>query len=539
VIPTERTTEWNPGILQDKQLGLPLGADGIPTRTTICATLNPGANIQAAIDACPAGQVVKLNPGQFTVANTVTLTKGVVLRGSGSVGSPNGTTIVKTGGGTVLAIGTARDSICYGGTAVNLTQDGAKESKAVKVTSTSGFAAGDLALIDLIDDATIQQGDCPYYKRVSGRSASQRVEIESVDAATGSLNISSPLHWNFKAGGAYNAQIVRVTQPVIRWAGIENLKIQGGSNTGYNGQMAGGIDISNAAYCWVKDVQTGGTIGGMHISLAGTYRCVVRDSYIHHSAQYSYAADSYGIVLRCGSAENLIENNIARFMNKPIQLNVTGGGNVVAYNYVDNAWSDNIGWMEFPIDFHCSFPHMELFEGNWAPKMGAARTHGNAGYLTFFRNYSSAQFSSPAVWGMTGLQTGNVGALVFDGGSIGMNVVGNVLGSPTQMTARLPSVYESYSSGTTGIYVLGQGGGGANDVAKTTLFRDGNFDFFNNAVLWNTTSRTLPASLYRSAKPGWWPANSPWPWAGPDLMPMIGTLPAKARSDSQYNPAVP
>ena len=33
--------------------------------------------------------------------------------------------------------------------------------------------------------------------------------------------------------------------------------------------MAGGIDISNAAYCWVKDVQTDGTIGGMHISLTG------------------------------------------------------------------------------------------------------------------------------------------------------------------------------------------------------------------------------------------------------------------------------
>jgi hypothetical protein len=109
-----------------------------------------------------------------------------------------------------------------------------------------------------------------------------------------------------------------VTSPTTRWAGIENLKIMGGTNTSYLGAMAAGIDISNAAYCWVKDVQTGGTIGGVHISLTGTYRCVVRDSYVHHSADYGFGKDCYGIVLKCGAAENLIENNIARYMNKPI-----------------------------------------------------------------------------------------------------------------------------------------------------------------------------------------------------------------------------
>ena len=45
------------------------------------------------------------------------------------------------------------------------------------------------------------------------------------------------------------------------------------------------------------------------------------------------------------------------------------------------------------IDCHCAFPHMELMEGNWAPHMGATTTHGNAGYLTYFRNYASSQFA--------------------------------------------------------------------------------------------------------------------------------------------------
>ena len=44
---------------------------------------------------------------------------------------------------------------------------------------------------------------------------------------------------------------------------------------------------------------------------------------------------------------------------------------------------------------------MELIEGNYAPHMGATTTHGNAGYLTFFRNYASSQFAPPAVFGST------------------------------------------------------------------------------------------------------------------------------------------
>jgi hypothetical protein len=530
VVPADRRTVWSPGILADGQLGLPLGADGIPQRTTVCATLSPGASIQAAIDACPAGQVVQLNAGTFSVSSTVTLTKGVVLRGAGYQGGPTGTTIVKTGGGSVLAIGTDRDSTCYGGTGYGLTRDGAKEATTLSVGSaTANFVAGDLALVDVVDDSTVQQGDCPYFKRVSGRSASQRVEIQAVDGAGGSLTLSSPLHWNFRSGSPYQAQITRAARTTTRWAGIEHLRIQGGTNTSYNGAMAGGIDISNAAYCWVKDVQTDGTIGGMHVSLTGTYRCVVRDSFIHHSANYGFGADCYGIVLRCGSADNLIENNIVRYMNKPIMFNASGGGNVIAYNYADNSWATPPAWQEVNIDCHCSFPHMELVEGNYAPHMGASTTHGNAGYLTYFRNYSSSYFAPPAVFGSTATQTGNVAALQFDGGDIGMNVVGNVLGM-----AGVSTVYDGYDSGPYCIYQLGANGSGATDVAVTSLYRHGNFDTVHNATIWNPANavRTLPPSLYLRAKPGWWPSGTPWPWAGPDLTPMARTLPAKARSDS-------
>ena len=530
LIPASRQTAWNPGITSDDQLGFALGPDGLPQRTTICATVGPGASIQSAIDACPAGQVVQLAAGTFTVSSTVTLTKGVVLRGTGSQGAPSGTTIVKSGGGTVLAIGTDRDSTCYGGTAYPLAVTGAKEATTLSVGSAAAnFSAGDLALIDAVDDASIQQGDCTYFKRVSGRSATQRVEVKAVDTASGTLTLGSPLHWTFPSASPYLGQITRVTRPTTRWAGIENVRIQGGTNTSYDGAMAGGIDISNAAYCWVKDVQTDGTIGGMHIALTGTYRCVVRDSVIHHSANYGFGADCYGIVLRCGSAESLVENNVVRFMNKPIMFNVSGGGNVVAYNYADNSWSTPATWQEVNIDTHCSFPHMELMEGNWAPHMGASITHGNAGYLTYFRNYASSRFAPPAVVGSNVTQTGNIAALQFDGGDLGMNVLGNVLG-----TAGWNSTYDAHDSGPLAIYQTGTNGSGASDIAFTSLFRHGNFDTVNNGVIWDpaTVSHALPNSLYLGAKPGWWPSATPWPWAGPDLSPMVGTLPAKQRSDA-------
>jgi len=535
VIPADRRTTWNPGILSDIPLGQPLGPDGIPQRTNVCATVNPGGNIQAAIDACPDNQVVLLSAGTFTVSSTIQLKSKVVLRGSGS--GTGGTTIVKSGGGTVLAIGTERDQICYSGNGqgVALTADAAKDSTTLSVgNAASSFQVGDLVVIDQVDVSPVVIGDCTFFKRHSGsayRSIAQVNQVTAVNTSNGTLSLGAALHWNYQAGSPTLAQVYRVTSsPTVSWAGIEKLRIQGGTAGSYDGQSAGGIDIANAAFCWVKDVQTDGTIGGMHVRLGATYRSVVRDSYFHHSANYGFGADCYGIVLGCFSADNLVENNIARYQNKPILLSVSGGGNVIAYNYADNSWADNT-WQEVNIDNHCSFSHMELVEGNWAPHMGATVTHGNAGSLTFFRNYSSSQFADPSVADSNLPRTGNITTLELQGTNVGMNVVGNILGK-----AGVTQIYDNYSSSDpASIYELGQGlgGQGQNDVVVQTLLRTGNWDVFHGSTQWGASGvQTLPSSLYRSSKPAWWPSGTSWPWVGPDLNPTVQTLPAKARSDA-------
>src|SRR5512137_2843456 len=84
VLPSERRTTWNPGL---NSVG------GIPNRTTIYTTVqastygngaqDAAAGIQAAINACPAGQVVQLSAGTFRIASApIQISKGITLRGA-------------------------------------------------------------------------------------------------------------------------------------------------------------------------------------------------------------------------------------------------------------------------------------------------------------------------------------------------------------------------------------------------------------------------------------------------------------------------
>src|SRR5438876_5781616 len=91
VIPPDRRTMWQPGI-----------PGGIPSRTTVCATVTPAyaaqhgflgfdtngggdakPAIQYALENCPAGQVVYLPPGTYRMNQGLIMGSSVVLRGAG------------------------------------------------------------------------------------------------------------------------------------------------------------------------------------------------------------------------------------------------------------------------------------------------------------------------------------------------------------------------------------------------------------------------------------------------------------------------
>jgi hypothetical protein len=85
IIPPDRNFPWNPGMMSR---GGPSGA-GIPTNRTQCgAVLSPSggddsAATQAAVNACPAGQMIMLGPGTFIINRFILINKGITLRGAG------------------------------------------------------------------------------------------------------------------------------------------------------------------------------------------------------------------------------------------------------------------------------------------------------------------------------------------------------------------------------------------------------------------------------------------------------------------------
>ena len=83
--------------------------------------------------------------------------------------------------------------------------------------------------------------------------------------------------------------------------------------------------------------------------------------------------------------------------------------------YADNSWDFyNPTWVEVGLNAsHMSGPHHVLFEGNYSQNFDSDYTHGNAIYMTVFRNWLSGQRRSftdtSAMFAPSGLPTGRGG----------------------------------------------------------------------------------------------------------------------------------
>ncbi len=507
----------------------------------------------------------------------------VTIRGEGA-----GTTRIAANGtindyGTVILFGHRTGSSDANFAVQNVTADALKGSRTVQVANASAYVVGDVITIDHVDgppaasgNATINGGylfffDGVYFKRQPSytwngpstsapaitvsdfasansaaatavptwRSTMQETEIVAISGNT--LTIKDPLYIDFPLSAS--PQVWRTVPlntgsiPVgNRWSGIENIAVAGGNNMwGFPG---GTVNFSYMAYAWAKAIEADGARWtpfnpahpgkyGYNIGLGRCYRCVIRDSYAHGSTDENPGGQAYGIVVGVGSSNSLVENNISVENNKPIALNATGGGNVIAYNYVDQAvlWNSP-GWQENAIDdSHANFTHHDLIEGNWTPNLGGDTTHGNSGWHTHLRNYANGVNSS-------GGMTANLRAVGMDGWTHFHAYIGNVLNGGT--------VYQTTPSSQGGrpVYQLGNNSGNCgcwdNGYAAAHIYRDGNWDNVNNGVVWAAGARTIPASFYLVSKPAFFGSYA-WPWVDPTAATAtarVGTLPAKARYDA-------
>ncbi len=592
ILPPDRRTTWKPGI-----------PGGVPRYLTVHATIDAKAFGNGTSDATAtinkalraAGsvatvqnpRVVYLPAGVYRITDTVVLDRSyVVLRGAGK-----GKTIIRmtVAGRPALAVGRIRP---YTGV-VNVIGSVPKGATRLTVADARDIDAGDVLQIDQVEDGDalgtrgwVWRFDSQWFMRgprghedTSGpdspsgyRPIGQQIEIASKSGNV--LALANTVHIGFPASQVpqvFHTATAREGKPGIRYSGIEDLTAQGGSFSMFG--------MLNAAYCWLKNVESDGshpTFGGTHVSLFHCYRCEVRDSYVHHSSHYHPGGNAYGISIEGQSTDCLVENDVVYLLNKPILGRASGGGNVIGYNYVDEAvlGVPTHAWQETAIDAsHAAFSHWDLYEGNLAPNVGTDSTHGNSGWMVFFRNWASGRNTS-------GHASANLRAVGVDGWNREYTTVGNVLlqpgmtawrdprrktgsllrrtrlalrellmaiglrppspiSSPVQLSTTIASLDHpaAYRIGTD-CWDKSTGHapefGRLDDGTALRLFhRHMDFDYATSSVYYNPENpvRTLPNSLYLDRKPEFF-GSLPWPWVDPLGTTKVHVLPAKARFDA-------
>jgi len=590
-----------------------MSVGGIPNRTTIYKTLSPSggddtAAIQAALNAAPAGQVVMLSAGTFTVNSILMISSPITLRGAGA----GVTKLVKTNGakartsqvisGTkgiltpvdpstysydaspIIIVGAARWNNGPDNTSSqNLTVDGAQGSTSITVANATNFKAGTFVLLDEVSGASWQptpagfpsgakvwQGDRVaynmHYPQQSGddnaasnasgpydttpgtppaamswfsrtdRATNEIKQIASVSGNT--ITFTSPLTISYRA--SHMAQLTAytmdpnsgghsttITDGHISNAGVENLSLIGAAD--------GGLRFETAAYSWAKNIEVTQWLGE-GIAIDNSFRIEVRGSYIHTGSWPEPGGAGYAISFANGSSEALIEDNILLDTCKVMVFRSSGTGSVVGYNYADDAFDfDTPTWVEVALNAsHMAGSHHVLFEGNAAPNADSDYTHGNAIYLTFFRNNLTGQRRSFT-------DQGNLRSAGLAYGSWWDSFVGNIMGRSGQMSGwSLTSAADTTNTanwGNDNIWELGydpeRWGMVPDPVTLSTVIRGGNYDYVANQVAWTASfqAQTLPSSLYLKAKPSFF-GNNQWPWVNPTGATQLYTLPAKARLDA-------
>jgi hypothetical protein len=575
IIPADRITTWNPGLN---------AVGGIPNRTTIYLTLSPRggslddtARIQGALDSCPRGQVVKLSPGTFNITGG-----GLRFRRTDCTLRGSGTGALGSGDGGTRLIKADRDTnpsyaVLYTGnspaefsSSISLAADAIKGTNSLTLVSGPRIAVGEIVLIDQVtnNDPRVWWG--PQHNPPGGgsrrwfgrqdRSLTQMMEVTAVNGNT--VTFSTPFHITFKA--EYMAQLSRYLNPVLHRVGIEDLYVYGGMG----GDGHGNVSVALCAYCWVKNIDAHWSIG-TSVGFYGTFRSVIRDSYIHETPDPNPGGGGYLVGLNWGASDNLIENNVMWYGNKTIVMRATGGGNVVAYNYMDDAFGSTYPSLpEAGLNAgHYTTPHMELLEGNYSHNYKGDSFWGNSIYITVFRNHlSGLRAARPPLdtykhdaYPYMDLQGRS--AVDIQAHSDYTNLVGNVLGFQGQSLLSFNKRGYSFLSfnkrgysyaqnawsyerlgefprdGEVTMWFIGsQQAGGWTWVPTThqTQLREGNWDWVTKSQRWHGiggavgsgTPQAIPNSLYLTAKPAFFGSN-PWPWVNPSNG-TVSTLPAKS-----------
>ncbi len=529
IIPASRLITWQGNV------GIP---GGVPPRLTIYQTLNAGATmaqIQSALNACTAGQTVKLGAGTFTITGTLVIPSNVTLRGSGRTS----TILNLTGSGNeAIRFGTTVNGE-YAGTATSITSGYTKGSTSIVVASAAGISVGTLLVIDQLNDAALpvsitgSYGDVTWASRGSGaRAMGQTVEVTGVAGTT--ITFTPALYWTLSSG--LTPQAVPYTAGCDH-GGVEDLQVYA-NNSGYltNFYMGG------SKYCWIKNVESN-FADRDHVEVwTGSFRCEVRDSYFHDGYQHTSGTQDNSVFVAGKSSGCLIENNILERMHVGVMLNWGAAGNVIAYNYGLNTYDStavNVQMVDF--DTHGAHPMFNLYEGNVAGQIRFDVGWGSSSHNTVVRNWLLGDsFIEPPYDARGTLQTGHhanqgMRAVTLDAKSSYDNIVGNVVGSTYGADHDVRQVVRPTTrTYTTNLYLFSLGYAEVDDTGTdalgstlpydTGLFH-GNYDYVTAGQVWDGTiaDHAIPNSYYLASKPAFF-GNLTWPAIDPASPPADATV---------------
>jgi hypothetical protein len=439
-----RTIPWKPGV-----------PDGVPYRTTICRTLSPGggddgAAINAALQACPEGQVVQLTAGVYRIETGVTFPRSrLTLRGTGGPGTPDAARAKLIAGprlyGHIVAFSGAQLVAPGSNTAkeADLAEVALQGSSTLALArgTASRFRAGDLVILDQKTSPANEAMFAPW----SGVADPNKVtweELVSLKRQTyalwpfdlnpdGSLKVEFPYAMfgadmpprmanrgndrryerpiaqvgeiaavdpasdtvtlrtplHFTFAPALEAKLGGTTAAATEGNGLEDLFV-GSEPPAADWNNRGGIGLGGTKRSWVRNVE----LDHVNVLISAAYQCTFRDSYVHEvHGLPSPGGGGYGIYVERGSSDNLVENNMVWNFNKVMVAPGTGPGNVYAYNYMDDGWiAYNPNFVESGMEAsHGSTPTYALFEGNLTFNLGTDPTHGNNILMTWLRNLST------------------------------------------------------------------------------------------------------------------------------------------------------